>query len=269
VTYEKFVRQLDGCTYISGGFNCTAASEAMWLYRASQGRVSLSACSVRKKTADRVGGLNLEEARQVSVSLGFPGGLVYRPIRFEKLRQLILTGRYGAILQIGYSQLAGSDYDCFGDSFRGGHAIFLSRGTDAYVRGGDPGADGRRPGVPEGFQNYPWPLLERAASVLPLDDAGHKLLDEYGSGYAYAYLTPADPLVPVQRYDVSMTGFTPVYSAPGGSRVGAVSRASYVCTRAKVSGLWWYRIVTKLDGSRTANAGRYFKPNGYTTARWH
>lgn len=268
MVYEKFVKQLDGCTYVSGGFDCTAASDAMWLYRASQGRVSLSACTVRRKTGDRSGGLNLEEVRSVNIGLGYPGGLVYRPIWFEKLRGLILTGRYGAILQIGYSQIAGTQYDCFGGQFRGGHAIFISRGTDATAHAGDPGADGRRAGIPVGYQNYPWALLERAASALPLGN-GQTLGGDQGSGFAYAYLTPADPIIPTAKWDVSLTGFTPLYTAPSGARVGAVTAASYVCTRAKVGGLWWYRIWTKLDGSKTANAGRYFKPNGYTTARFH
>ena len=46
---ELFVKQLDGCSYPvnhttpSGGFNCTCATEAMWLYRASGGKIILTA----------------------------------------------------------------------------------------------------------------------------------------------------------------------------------------------------------------------------------
>jgi hypothetical protein len=268
MTIEKFVRQLDGCTYCSGGQNCTCACEAMWLYRASQGRVSISACTVRRQTGDRTEGTNLEQMRQVSILRGFPGGMLYRPARFDKIRELILTGRYGAIIQGGYSQIAGSQFDCFDGNFRGAHAIYLSRGSTTTAHGADPGADGRRPTIPTGYQNYPWAMLERFASALPLNDAGLTLGKDAGSGYVYAYVTPADPLQPTQKYVVSITGFTPIYAAPNAARTAAVSKATYICTRSKVTGLWWYRILTKADGTRTANAGHYFKPNGYTTARW-
>lgn len=61
---------------------------------------------------------------------------------------------------------------------------------------------------------------------------------------------------------------TPLYSAPGGHRVGAVSKATYICTRRKVDGRWWYCIKSKADGSHTANAGRWFGPNRHTKARY-
>ena len=66
------------------------------------------------------------------------------------------------------------------------------------------------------------------------------------------------------RFRVAISGYTPLYSAPGGQRVGAVRLATYICSRRKVSGLWWYRILSKADGSHTANAGRWFKPNRHT-----
>lgn len=273
MTYERFVRQLDGCAYCPGGQNCTCACEAMWLYRASQGRIVTSACAVRRRTGDRTGGTNLEQMQHVSSGLGITGGVLYRPTLFAKVRDIVLTGRYGAIIQIGYSQIAGSTWDCFDGEFRGGHALYLSRGTLATGHAADPGADGRRPSIPTGFQNYPWAVLERAASALPLG-GGATVGSEFGSGRVYAYVTPADPLPPKAQFIVAIEGtpgeprtYTNLYVAPNGQKVGAVSVATYVCARSSVSGIWWYRILSKADGSFTKNAGRWFKPNRYTTAR--
>lgn len=266
MTYERFVKQLDGCTYCSGGLNCSCACEAMWLYRASQGRIKTTACAVRRATGDRVEGTNLEQMANVSASRGLTGTL-YRPATFRKVRQLVQTGRYGAIIQVGYSAIAGTDYDCFGGSFRGGHAMYLSRGTDKYGHVADPGADGRRPTIPEGYQDIPWALLENAAGHLPLNDSGLTLADAHGSGFVYAYLTPADPILATSRFLVSIGGYTTLYTTPNGSRVGAVSAATYVAARSKVNGIWWYRIISKQGGGKTANAGRYFKPNRTVIAR--
>ena len=68
---------------------------------------------------------------------------------------------------------------------------------------------------------------------------------------------PAPPL----RYHVVITGYTPIYSKPGGTRLGAVSLATYTCSRSKVGGLWWYRIT---GPGTSKNVGRSFKPNRNT-----
>lgn len=261
---DRFVKQLDGCTYCSGGQNCTCACHAMWLYRASGGRIVLSACQVRVMTGDRIGGTNLHQMASISAHYGISGTL-WTPGSFDQLRDRILTGRFGTHVQIGYAALANTDYDCFDGAFRGGHDVYVASGTANYARIGDPGADGRRATIPEGWQDIPWELLERAASALPLSSGGPTLAQEYGSGRVYAYLTPADPMP--ATFLVSITGYTNLYDRPFGSRVGAVTAATYVSSRTKVSGQWWYRIVSKADGSRTANAGRYFTPNRHTIAR--
>ena len=284
MTYEHFVKQLDGCTYLvdgkpSGGFNCNCASEAMRLYRATQGRIATTSCAIRRKTGDQKGGTNLDQMVKIDAFYGVTGTL-YKPGRFSHLKSLIQSGRYGAIVQVGYSQIAGSVHDCFRNEFRGGHSFYVSRDVGGKARYGDPGADGRYAGCPSGWQTIEWDWLERAAAALPLvvdPDTGRiiqTLSQEYGSGYVYALLTPADPLVPTQKYVVQIAGttgnpdtYTPLYAAPNGQKVGAVSVATYLCVRSKVGGLWWYRILSKADGSHTDNAGRYFKPNRYTTAR--
>jgi len=204
----------------------------------------------------------------ISLQQGIAGGVLWRPGRFARMRDLILTGRHGAHVNVGYNVLANTRWDCFGGGFRGAHDVYVSRGDANYARVGDPGANGRRAGIPTGFQSMPWDVLERAAGALPLSTNGPTLAQEYGSGTVYTYLTPADPRIVLKRFRVVIDGNTttrrtPLYSAPNAVRIGAVSDASYIVTRSKVAGLWWYRIVSKANGDRTANAGRYFKPNGW------
>jgi hypothetical protein len=273
MVYERFTKQLDGCTYCSGGLNCTCACHSMWEYRASQGRISRTACAVRIETGDKSGGTNLGQMQELATARGIPSTL-WRPGSFDSLRKLLQTGRYGAHLNGGYSALADTAWDCFEGNFRGNHDIYLSAGGANNVREGDPGADERRGDIPAGYQSMPWDLAEKFAGRLNVGSATSpvSLNTKYGTGKVYALITPADPIVSATRYVVSITGDaehrTNLYASPGGAYVGAVTKATYICTRAKVGGLWWYRIVGTVTGAPTANRGRYFKPTRYTTARY-
>jgi hypothetical protein len=270
MVYEIFTKQLDGCTYCSGGLNCTCACHSMFEYRASQGRLHRTACAVRTETGDKSGGTNLEQMQELADARGIPTTL-WRPGSFAKLVTLIRTGRYGAHLQGGYAVLANTAWDCFEGNFRGNHDIYLSAGGANNVREGDPGADERRGDIPAGYQSMPWDLAEKFAGRLDVG-SGVSLATKYGAGHVYALITPADPIVSATRYVVSIRGDathrTNLYSAPYGTYVGAVTKATYICTRAKVGGLWWYRIVGTVTGAPTVNRGRYFKPNRYTSARY-
>lgn len=66
------------------------------------------------------------------------------------------------------------------------------------------------------------------------------------------------------RFNVVISAYTPLFNRPNGTRVGAVRKASYLCTRSKVNGLWWYRVISRSDGTKAAWAGRFFKPNAHT-----
>ncbi len=265
MTVERFVKQLDGCTLCGGksmgGLNCTCAAEAMWLYRASQGSISTTACHVRDLTNDCDGGTNLEQMAAVSAHYGITSGKVYRPMSFSSFETAMRSGRYGAIIQVNYAPIRGTQFDCFGGGFHDGHGMYASRGNSLTCHYADPGADGRRAGIPDGYQNMPWSLLERAAGEL--DIGGRQL----GLGKIYAYLTPPDPVTPTQEYIVTISGRVTLYNHPGGTKVGAVTQATYRCARSKVNGAWWYRIISKASGGSTANAGRYFQPNRYVSAR--
>lgn len=189
MTYEIFVKQLDGCGYMAGGYNCTCASDAMWLFRASQGRVHTTSCAIRTATGDRSGGTNLTQVDAVNDRLGVAGGRIYRPITAAALSGLIATGRYGAIIQVLYAPLSGSPFDCWSGRFKGNHAMYISGpgAKSGTWRVADPGADGRRAGIPRGYQDIPAALMFTAAARLDL--GGHEL----GTGKAYVYMTPPDP----------------------------------------------------------------------------
>jgi len=205
---DIFVKQLDGCSYVSGGLNCTCACHAMWLYRASQGKIKLSACAVRAKTGDRSGGTHLGQMEAISKSYGITAGRVYRPISTASAKSLILTGRYGTHWQGSYSVFADTPYDCFRGRFRGNHDWYVSGpGTKAGTyRVADPGADGRASGIPSGYQDIPISLMEAAAARL---DLGGRML---GSGLVYAYFTPPDPVPTAPHYASTVTRATALWN---------------------------------------------------------
>lgn len=47
----------------------------------------------------------------------------------------------------------------------------------------------------------------------------------------------------VSRYQVQITAPTRLYDAPGGTLVGTVSAATYICTRVKHHDVWWFVIA--------------------------
>lgn len=201
------MKQLDGCTYVSGGLNCTCAVHAMWMFRSSQGRVNMTSCAVRRETGDKSGGTHLGQMEPISRAHGITGGKVYRPIAATTLTSLLETGRYGAHVQGSYRAISRTPYDCFQGSFNGNHDWYVSGpSTGSTWRTADPGADGRRQGIPQGYQDIPIALLIKAAGML--DIGGRQL----GQGRVYAYITPPDPLPPVAHYAGVVTRPTPLWN---------------------------------------------------------
>ena len=258
MTIERFVPQLapaPTCLLCGdkrmNGLNCAAASEAMWLYRASQGRIVTDACHVRDLTDDCEGGLRLSQMQTVSAMYGITTGKLYQPIDFDQVAAWVRTGRYGSHLNLSYAPFVGTPYDRFAGRFRGNHDVFLSGpGASGTLRVGDPGATA--------FHDIPTSLLKTAAGRLALSSFTD-LNEEYGGGKCYAYVTPIDPATPATTYHVSITGPTPLYVSPSGVRAGGVNRASYTVRRKKSGGLWWYQIL----GTGT-HANKWFKPSRYT-----
>ncbi|HEU4571475.1 MAG TPA: hypothetical protein VFR93_02225, partial [Candidatus Limnocylindrales bacterium] len=164
---DLFVPQLRPCDFMPGGYNCTAAAAAMLLFRASRGNVKRAACTIRRQTGDRSGGLNLDQIKTVlEDDYGIDGLRLYRPIS-QKSLLLINRSGFPVVEQVGYRPIAATDHDCFRHSFTGGHAIFVSYATSSWAKIGDPGADGRYRGCPDGFQHYGLSLLATALDALP------------------------------------------------------------------------------------------------------
>lgn len=273
---DKFKSQFDHCQLcgkIMDGFNCSCSSEAMFLFRATQGKVDISSCHVRDLTNDCSGGTDLGQMKAVSEHYGVNVGALWRPGKFDALKDLLLKNVYPAHVQGGYAPLAGTEWDCFRGGFRGGHDIYVKEANAFGVRYADPGANGRYPGCPSGWQTMPWYMLRRFANALPLKDGGPTLAQEYGDGFVYAYIGPRDPVIIVEHWLVTIDGGqahrTSLLDKPFGTKKSSVSIASYICTLSKVNSsagvpYWWYRIVSKADGSATSNAGRVFTPTRYT-----
>lgn len=215
---DTFVKQLDGCSYLvngvpSGGFNCTCAAHAMWLFRASGGKIKITSCFCRMLTGDRSGGTHLGQMEAVSKRYGITDGRVYRPISTTTLKQLAATKRYGFHLNVHYSVISGGIYDCFKNRFHGNHDFYISGpGTKAGTwRAADPGADGRAPGIHTGFADYPIDLLLRAAAALDVSDPDEPYR-ALGSGRAYVYLTPPDPIPPSNHYRATISKPTALWN---------------------------------------------------------
>jgi hypothetical protein len=196
---------------LMNGLNCTCAVEAMWLYRASQGRLNVGACHVRDLTNDCSGGTDLQQMKAVSVHYGFSGTL-YQPVAFDTVASLVATGRYGAHLQISYRAFVGTPFDREATRFQGNHDIFGStRGkTSGTTRIGDP--------LATGFADIPNSLLKTAAGLLDIG-GGVTLNTEAGYGKCYAYLTPADPALWGTDVSAAIRAVD-----PGGTKVAAALR---------------------------------------------
>lgn len=92
-------------------------------------------------------------------------------------------------------------------------------------------------------------------------------LDRFHGDSAALHALAGQPVRQPTPWRVAISGRTPLYSRPNGTRLRPdVVKATYICTRAKVEGLWWYRIRSTASGAPTTNAGKWFKPNRHTEA---
>lgn len=82
---------------------------------------------------------------------------------------------------------------------------------------------------------------------------------KFSAGIQFGVFSNPVPAATVPtRWKVTITGKTVLYNRVGGTPVGAVTLASYIVTKTKYQGEWWYKIVS---GKR---AGQALKPNRYT-----
>jgi hypothetical protein len=210
---DTFVTQFDDCNYLvdgkpSGGKNCTCACHAMWLFRASGGKIKLSSCQCRMRTGDRFGGTHLGQMEQISKEFGITTGKVYRPLAVNVAIDLLLTGRYGSHWQGSNAPYVGTPYDASRGRFFGNH--------DWYISGPGTAPKTFRAADPQrlaGYRDIPIELMVRSAARL---DMGDGLL---GPGKVYCYFTPPDPIPPVTHYKAIVSKTTQVYNDSTGQWV--------------------------------------------------
>ncbi len=113
----------------------------------------------------------------------------------------------------------------------------------------------------------PWQFWQYHGA--PLDrDMFHGTLDQLKAFVGRPVPAPLPDTSTIQYWNVAIVGATRIYNRPFGTVVGTVTKASYRCTRTKVSGVWWYKIISKIDKSPTSLAGRYFRASSNTLAHW-
>lgn len=182
-----FRKQLGDPTTTLDSLNCTPASAAMAIDRATIGRIRVYGGQVRAATGDTSGGTNLTQmqtaVRKWNVSLTVDYGLPMATF-YSRLR----AGR-GAILQGASSATRNTKYRA-SFTFGGNHAWWVNegRGWDRYGRPSevlvyDPLADGRYSGIARSPFWLPRYYMELFASRLQI---GTRTL---GSGRVYAAFT--------------------------------------------------------------------------------
>jgi len=227
---DIFCTQFDGCNYLvdgkpSGGKNCSCACHAMWLYRASGGKIKLTSCQVRMRTGDRFGGTHLGQMEDISKQFGITTGKVYRPIAATTALALIAMGRYGTHWNGSNSVMVGTPYDNSHGRFFGNHDWYVSGpGTlPKTLRVADPQRLAR-------YQDIPIDLMLKAAARL---DTGDGIL---GAGKVYAYFTPPDLIPPVNHFQATVTKATSLWNDSTQRWVFNGTNAIKVGTKLEVRG---------------------------------
>ena len=234
--------------------NCMATQGAIALDAHTGGAKKTSPGVIRQYGGDLSGGMGVDDVQR-AWDTHF-GETLWTPADFswdDFLYAVRAQRRYG-IVGVDYGDVP-YDYQVQkGGTFD--HAIGVDdwRSTDSRILRSDS--------LDTKFVWVPQSAYRAAAESLALRVRGSR-------GKLFVAFSAIRPLLSAQvKYRVVISGYTNLYASPNGARVGAVTAATYICIRSKVGGLWWYQILTKSNGTATANKGRWFKPNHNVTARY-
>lgn len=236
------------------GLLCMCAEGAVALDAHTQGRIRTYPGAVHDNQDDNSGGIGVDDVK-TAWARGW-GQTLLTPADYDwdDLMYAVRVQRRHALLGVDYDYVA-YDYQVQKTgSFD--HAVGIDdfRASDSRIYRYDS-LDTKAIWAPQS-------AYRGAAEALALRVRGSK-------GRLFVALSASRPLLStIQKFRVSITGYTPLYSSPNGTKVGAVRLASYICTRAKISNQWWYTILTKANGSATANRGRCFRPNSNVEANY-
>ena len=175
-----FIKQLDGTR--CQGSNCNCASHAMAAIRHRKGHDPANAHgwpATPKEIRSRIitvdndwGGTSLGQNDLAVQHLYAVNMDVRYNVPWESFRSMIQSGR-GAVVSIQYSVIHGTKFDAC-STFYGGHAVYVNerRSSDGAFLVGDPLADHRRAGIPQGPQWWPASLLRRACEAYAGTNSG-------------------------------------------------------------------------------------------------
>jgi hypothetical protein len=171
----------------------------------ASGHQIVTGCRLRGLTGDLTGGLTLNQIDAALRTLAVPtevyvGAAACTPAfaarRLSARRAVGIQGNTGALLGTPYKDTGGS----------ANHYVLLSAargGTSdapAEVLVFDPAADGRRTGIADGPDWWPWQTVLRfAAALRPWGNADPRTL---GYGRWYCHIFPAGPPEPAAKYHV-------------------------------------------------------------------
>lgn len=214
--------------------------------------------------ADTSGGVNHTQVKSAVKRLYGVDLTLYYGNSFDDMVDLSAETR-GIMVSLWYEPIRDNIYRRGSFTFYQNHEIWIpnvDRSHSRFIDVVDPLADGRQTGLFHGPGAYSFNLIKNAMGRLNVASSGYRALG-YGKGYfATTKITGAPPASP--RFNVTITGYTPLYKTPGGTRVTAVRKAAYRCGRTYVNGQWWYRIISRTDYSLAVNRGLYFRPNANT-----
>lgn len=179
-----------------------------------------------------------------------------------------LEATRGGSLSIWYRRIRDTPNRRGSFTFFENHEMFIGgvdRARGVFTKVVEPLADGRQTGLYHGPGEYPISLVKACAGELNISTTSTYRALGYGKAYFQLTKATGAPPSPSRLYRVVISGRTGIYDVPFGRRVSGVSSATYTCTRQKVGGQWWYRIV---GPQRSGNLGRWFTANGNVEAHY-
>jgi hypothetical protein len=233
------------------GTLCMSTLGAIGLDAHTGGTKRTSPGGIHDKQDDRIGGIGVDDVK-VAWARGWSQTL-YVPSDFDWNDTLyaVRAQRRFAIIGVDYGFVPYAYQAQKGGDFPHAMGIDDYRATDGRIRVYDS--------LAANPQWMPQSAIRPAAEALAVQERGTKTR-------LFVAFTRSRPLLDQEElYQVAITGgsahSTPLYDKPYGRKVSHVSTATYVCTRHKVDGQWWYQI---LPTARTANRGLWISPTRYT-----
>lgn len=234
------------------GYLCMAAAGAVALDAHTAGRYQFSAGQIHDRQNDMMGGIGVDDVKTAWAAFG---QVFITPDGFDRTELVrVLRARVHVVIGVDYSALP------------------------LELRVQKPGLFDHAINLDDidGSQTYRYDSLDTVGRWKPLEpylDAAEALALRVRRTKASLFVGLTKQRAALNSLDTyrvvidgnTTTRRTPLYHTPNGARAGAISEASYIVSRHKVDGLWWFQIISQADGGSTELARRWFKPNRWMT----